>query len=96
MIYWLYHLTNTLFAAAMYTLLGRYILSLFFKPDSDRVIWRVFCQVTDPMLFLVRKLTPAIAPNGFVMILAIFWTLMLRIFLIIFAVYMGLFAKSGG
>ena len=96
MLYWFYHIANTLLAAAMYTLLGRYILSLFFKPESDKVIWRVFCQVTDPLLRIVRRLTPAVAPNGFVMILAVFWTIMLRIFLIMFAVAMGLFARSGG
>lgn len=83
-------------AAAMYTLLGRYILSLFFKADSDKVIWKVFCQITNPLLNLARKITPAVVPNGMVMIFAVFWTIILRIFLIILAVSLGLFNKSGG
>ncbi len=80
----------------MYTLLGRYILSLFFKADSDKVIWKVFCQITNPHLKLVRRFTPAVVPNGMVMILAVFWTVVIRIFLIILAVSLGLFNKSGG
>lgn len=96
MLYGFYHTVNMLLAAAMYTLLGRYVLALFFKPDSDKVIWRVFCQVTDPILRFVRVLTPAVVPHGFVMVLAIFWTLMLRIFLIIFGVSAGLFTRGGG
>ena len=96
MTYWFYHLTNMFLAAAMYTLLGRYILALFFKPDSDKVIWKVFQQVTNPVLVFVRRFTPAVVPNSFIIVLAVFWMLMLRIFLIIFAVNNGLFDKAGG
>lgn len=93
--YWLFHILNILLAAALYTLLGRYILSLFFKPESDKTVWRVFCQITDPLLRFVRFFTPAVIPNGFVMVLAVFWMIMLRIFLMLFALQSGL-AKLGG
>jgi uncharacterized protein YggT (Ycf19 family) len=93
MTFWLFHLPNMFLAAALYTLLGRYVLSLFFKPESDKVIWRVFCQVTNPILRFVRFFTPAVVPNGFVMVLAIFWMIMLRIFLILAAIQFGIVGK---
>ena len=93
MSFWLFHIINILLAAALYTLLGRYIMSLFFKPESDKVIWRVFNQITDPVLAFVRYFTPAIVPNGFVMVLAIFWMIMLRIFLMLAAIQSGVVGK---
>ncbi len=74
---------NYLLAAAMYTLMGRYLLSLFFKPDSELVIWRVFCQLSDPILHTVRAITPAMVPSGLVMVLAIVWMILLRLMLLV-------------
>ena len=93
--FWLFHGPNMLFAAAMYTLLGRYVLSLFFRNQSDLVIWRVFCQITDPMLRAVRLVTPGIVPNGIVMVFAIFWTLMLRVIWLIIAAMSGVLPQVG-
>lgn len=95
MTFWLFHIPNMILAAALYTLIGRYVLSLFFKPESEKVIWRVFLQVTDPILRLVRFFTPAVVPNGFVMVLAIFWMIMLRIFLMLAAIQSGVISKLG-
>ncbi|MGL4636862.1 MAG: hypothetical protein ACRCWF_12840 [Beijerinckiaceae bacterium] len=94
--YWFFTIPNFILAAAMYTLMGRYILSLLFKPDSDKVIWRVFAQVTDPIIKCVRVLTPAIVPNGMVMIFSVFWLMLLRIALLIVAVMFGFSPKLGG
>jgi uncharacterized protein YggT (Ycf19 family) len=94
--YWLYTIPNFALAAAMYTIIGRYVLSLIFKPDSDKVIWRVFAQITDPILKFVRALTPVIVPNGLVMIFSVFWLLMARIFLLIIAFAFGFAPKVGG
>lgn len=87
---------NLILAAAMYTLLARYIMSLFFKAESQAVIWRVFCQITDPMLKAVRAVTPAIVPHGIVMVLAIFWTILLRTLLVLVAVQFDFFPKVTG
>ncbi len=95
MSFWLFHIPNILLAAALYTLIGRYILSLFFKPESDKTIWRVFCQITNPILRFVRFFTPMVVPNGFVMILAVFWMIMLRIFLMLAAIQAGVIGKLG-
>lgn len=93
---WLYHGPNLLLAALLYTLVGRYILSLLFKPDSDKVIWRVFAQVTDPVLRSVRTITPAIVPNGLVMIATIFWLIILRMLWLLIAAMFGFLPKVGG
>lgn len=93
---WLYHGPNLVLAALLYTLLGRFILSLLFKPDSDKVIWRVFAQVTDPVLRSVRTITPAVVPNGLVMIASIFWLLILRMLWLLIAAMYGFLPKVGG
>ncbi|AVO44607.1 YggT family protein [Phreatobacter cathodiphilus] len=92
---WLYHGPNLVIAALLYTLIGRYILSLLFKPDSDKVIWRVFAQVTDPVLGAVRAITPAVVPNGLVMIAAIFWLIILRMLWLLVAAMWGFLPRVG-
>lgn len=94
--YWLYTIPNFILAAAMYTIIGRYVLSLLFKPDSDMVIWRVFAQITNPILKFIRLLTPAIVPNGLVMLFSIFWLMLARIFLLIIAIVFGFTPQLGG
>lgn len=85
---------NYLLAAAMYTLLARYVLALFFKPDSQAVIWRVFVQITDPILKLVRLITPRIVDDRLVALFAVVWTLLLRLGLYLL---LGLaYAPAGG
>ena len=93
---WLYHGPNLLLAAMLYTLVGRFLLSLLFKPDSDKVIWRVFAQVTDPVLRFVRAITLAVVPNGLVMIATIFWLIILRMFWLLIAAMFGFLPKVGG
>jgi uncharacterized protein YggT (Ycf19 family) len=94
--YWLFTMPNFILAAALYTLLGRYLLSLIFKPDSDKVIFRVFNQITDPILKTVRYITPAMVPNGLVMVFSIFWLLLLRVALLIVAIVLGFAPGIGG
>lgn len=87
--FWLFHGPNMLLAAALYTLIGRYILSLFFRAESNLVIWRVFCQLTNPLLHMARAVTPLIVPNGLVMVFAVIWTLILRILWLMIAAFNG-------
>ena len=88
--FWLFILPNYFLATIMYTLIGRYLLSIFFKADSQLVIWRVFCQLTDPVLGAVRTLTPTVVPPGLVMVLAIVWVIMLRVFLFLALLKLGM------
>jgi uncharacterized protein YggT (Ycf19 family) len=83
LIHWYFHIPNMIMAALIYTLIGRYVLELFFSvfaKGRDAVIVKVFRQITDPFLRLVRVITPAVVPNGLVVVLAIVWLMGLRMF----------------
>lgn len=94
--FWFFHGPNMALAAALYTLIGRYVLSLFFRTQSELVIWRVFCQVTDPLLNATRVVTPAVVPPGLVMIFAIVWLLILRIIWFLLAALYGFLPNVQG
>lgn len=80
---WAFQLPNFVLAALMYTLLGRFVLSFIFKPDSDMVFWRVFKQITDPFIAVVRQVTPALVSDRLVILLAFAWVLCVRIALVV-------------
>ncbi len=94
--FWLFHVPNMALAAALYTLIGRYILSLVFRAESPLVIWRVFCQVTNPLLHTARAITPLVVPNGLVMVFAIIWILILRVIWYLVAALYGFLPSAGG
>jgi YggT family protein len=86
--HWYFHLPNLALAALMYTLAGRYSLSLFL--DQDRVIVRVFNTVTDPVLAVVGAITPRIVPSGIVLIFAMVWLFVARIALFLVLAIFGI------
>lgn len=94
--FWVFHLPNLVLAALIYTLLGRYILSLFFPPDSNKVIWRVFCQITDPILNLIRQMTPALVPAPLLNLFAVVWLFLLRFVLFYIVRMLGLLPAVSG
>ena len=55
----------------MYSLLGRIILSFFAPPDWKNYIWRAFVRITDPVVRLVRFMTPAVLPDILVLVFRI-------------------------
>lgn len=79
--HWYFHLPNLVLAALLYTLLGRYVLGLIFASKPDVVILKVFQSITDPVVKLVRLVTPAVVPNGLVILFAAIWLIVLRMFL---------------
>jgi hypothetical protein len=89
-VFWLYQLPNIAIAAMMYTLVGRFLLSLAYPPDSDRVAWRVFKQITDPVVNGVAAITPANVPERIIYIFAFLWLFALRIVFYIFMRMYGL------
>lgn len=93
--FWLYNGPNIVLSILLYTLIGRYLLSLVFRPQSELVIWRVFCQVTDPFLHAVRAITPRIVAPGLVMVFAVFWLIILRVVWLIVAVVYGFLPQVG-
>jgi YggT family protein len=82
-LFWLYQTPNLLLAALMYTLLGRFVLSLFFPDDSDKVIYKVFRQVTQPAIAAVQLVTPAAVHARVVVLLAVVWVLFARLVLFV-------------
>lgn len=88
--FWIFQLPNMLLAIAIYTLLGRYVLSLFFKPDSPLVFWTVFRQVTDPLIGAAEVITPKLVPRPLVCLLAVIWLILARIALFLLIRSLGL------
>jgi hypothetical protein len=78
-----YTVLNFLLAMAMYTLMARFVLAIFFHDSSNMVIWKVFRQVTDPVLRLFQYITPAVVPAGLVMIFALVWIIAARLALLL-------------
>ncbi len=93
--YWYFHIPNLALAALVYTLLGRYVLGLFFKADSEAVMLKVFRSITDPILNGVRAITPAVVPNGLVLVFAVLWLIALRMFWFLTCVAAGMKLTAG-
>ncbi|HYF55249.1 MAG TPA: hypothetical protein VEA41_13405 [Salinarimonas sp.] len=79
--FWIYQAPNLVLAAIMYTLIGRFLLSLVFEPGTDKVIWRVFAQVTNPIVNAVAFVTPTLVPDRVVVLFAVVWILLARVLL---------------
>jgi hypothetical protein len=94
--FWYYFIPNLILAAMMYTLLGRFLLSLVFRPESDKVIWRVFTQITDPVVSAVGFITPRVVPLHLLVLLAALWVLLARIALFMGLAAMGIRPAIGG
>lgn len=94
--YWYFHLPNMILAAAIYTLIGRYLLMMFFRGKEDRTIIRVFASITDPILKGVAAITPRIVPSGLILVFAIVWLMALRMALFVGLAAFGLQPSIGG
>lgn len=79
--HWYFHFPNLILAALSYSLIGRYILELLFSKKPDAVILKVFRQITQPVVSGVRAITPAIVPNGLVIVFSVVWLTVARMFL---------------
>lgn len=94
--HWYFHVPNLIMAALIYTLIGRYLLELFLSKRQDAVILKVFRSVTDPVVAAVRAVTPRVAPDGLVVVLAIFWLMAARMFWFLTCVAAGMRPSVGG
>lgn len=77
--YWYFQVPNYLLAALFYTLLGRFVISLFVPENWGNYIWRAFKLSTDWYLRLVRYLAPAIIPCGLLPLVGAFWAMAARV-----------------
>lgn len=84
--YLLFQLPNLIIAMAMYSVLARFLLGLFMKPEQ--VMLKVFMQITQPVIAPVRAITPRIVPEPVIFIFAFLWLFALRIvFYIVMRMY---------
>jgi len=74
-----FHVPNFILAAVMYTMMGRLALALFVPAGWDNYIFRAFVRITDPVLKVVRLVTPQALPDLVAMLFAILWLLVVRI-----------------
>ena len=93
--HWYYHLPNLAMAAMIYTLAGRWILELLFAKRPDVVILTVFRRITDPVLRLVRTITPRIVPNGLIIVFAMAWLMAARLAWFLTCVAAGMRLTTG-
>jgi uncharacterized protein YggT (Ycf19 family) len=94
-LYWYFHIPNFVLAALMYTLMGRFVLGLFVPENWDNYIWRAFKTITDPVLRLVRAVTPSILPQPVILIFGVLWILFLRVVLLVILNAVGLSPATG-
>lgn len=77
--YWYYHFPNYLLAVLVYTMIARFGLSLFVPYNWSNYIWRGFLWLTNPILFVVSRITPSFVHGVFMPLIAVFWLSVLRI-----------------
>jgi len=88
--YWYLHIPNFILAAVMYTLLGRLILGFFVPENWDNYIWRAFRLITDPVVRVVRFVTPAILSHQVVLVFGVLWMMVARIGWLLVLLNLGL------
>ena len=76
--YLYFHIPNFILAAVMYTLIGRMVLGLFVPANWDNYINRAFIRITDPVVNVVRFVTPSVLTGHAVLLFAVLWLMALR------------------
>ena len=94
--YWYFHIPNYVLAVLMYSLLGRFLLSIVFPADSKNYIFRAFVRLTEPVVAAVRFVTPRAVPALVTVLFAATWLLMLRFALLAGFAAAGLAPKVAG
>jgi uncharacterized protein YggT (Ycf19 family) len=75
----LFHIPNYILAALMYTLLGRLVLTFVLPEGYENYIQKAFITLTDPVVFVVRFLTPRAVPHVLLLLFAVVWLFVGRI-----------------
>jgi hypothetical protein len=81
-IWWSYldfHLPNYALALLFWTLIGRFMFSLFLPPDSPNYIYRWFRRLTGWLLRPVGFITPSAMPQLALSLVAAFWVAVARV-----------------
>ena len=94
--HWYYFLPQYALAVLMWTMAGRFLLGLFAPADWDNYVWRFFRRLTDPVIAVVRRVTPPLVIEPFMPLVALWWLLVLRIAFEILMGRLGLRPGLGG
>lgn len=76
--HWYFYLPDYVLAALIYTLIARFAVSFFVRPDSQLYIWRFFRNATDWAVRPVAAITPRAVPPPLLLPIAAFWLFVLR------------------
>jgi YggT family protein len=71
--YWPYYIPTWLLLAAIAYLLARAVLSLFVRPDSLNVVWRMLVVATEPIMRFLGPLIPRFMVEGLRPVAAAGW-----------------------
>ena len=93
--FWYFHLPNYVLAALMYTLIGRFLLSMIAPAGWNNYIMRAFVTVTDPVVGVVRFITPHAIALPLVLVFGALWLMLLRVALFLGLVSHGLGPATG-
>lgn len=93
--HWYFHLPNFVLAALLYTLVGRFILGNFVSANWDNYIWRAFVAITDPVVRVVRFITPLAIATPLVVLFGALWLMALRVVFFLVMVRLGLAPTVG-
>src|SRR5436189_5725657 len=85
--YWYFHLPNYALAVLFWTLIGRFMFSVFLAPDSPNYIYRWFRRLTDWLMRPVGSITHSMIPRLLLALVAAFWVALARV-----AFFMALYA----
>jgi YggT family protein len=87
--YWYFHFPNYALAVLFWTLIGRFMFSIFLRPDSPNYIYRWFRRLTDWLIRPVTFITPSMMPRLTIAPIAAFCVAMARV-----AFFMTLYAAG--
>jgi len=93
--YWYFHLPNYALAVLMYTLFGRFLLAAILRPDSPNYILRWFRLLTDPVIVVVRFITPVYVPEKYFPLAGMFWLALARLAFYVIMFRLGLAPSLG-
>jgi uncharacterized protein YggT (Ycf19 family) len=93
--FWYFHLPNYLLAALMYTLLGRLVLGMMAPAGWNNYILRAFVALTDPVVAIIRFITPLAIGLPLVLVFGALWLMLLRAGLFLVMVSYGVAPTTG-
>jgi uncharacterized protein YggT (Ycf19 family) len=93
--FWYFHVPNYVLAALMYTLIGRFILGMIAPAGWNNYIMRAFVTVTEPVVRVVRFVTPHAIALPLVLVFGALWLMLLRVGLFLTMVSYGLGPATG-